>query len=150
MWKHGQMKKKLNPLRTERRVLLCSSRGSYRHLVAECPDSWENMKKRNTSGGDANSGSLSKRNNIMCILLGVRIMTELIDGICVEEVAEVFKLQQELQDLRDDIIEIMRKKQRRKGEILLGNFVDLEKRQEDQTWVTKNSLHRDSRFKNKR
>ena len=71
------------------------------------------MKKRNTSGGDANSGDLSKRNNIMCILLGVRIMTELIDGIYVEEVAEVFKLHLELQDIRDDIIEIMVDKQRR-------------------------------------
>ena len=35
----GLVKKKLNPLGTNGKVLLCSSCGSYRHFVAQCPDS---------------------------------------------------------------------------------------------------------------
>ena len=46
---NGWMKMKLNPLGSDRKILLCNSYGSYRHLVAECQDSWENMAKKNTS-----------------------------------------------------------------------------------------------------
>ena len=34
-----------NPLGSNDRPLLCRSCGSYRHPVAKCPDSWENMYK---------------------------------------------------------------------------------------------------------
>ena len=47
--KIGWMKKKLNPLGSDGKILLCNSCGSYRHFVAECPDSWENIVKRKTS-----------------------------------------------------------------------------------------------------
>ena len=40
---NGVMKKKLNPLGLNGQILLCKSCGSYRHFVADCPDSWENM-----------------------------------------------------------------------------------------------------------
>ena len=43
------MKKKLNPLGSDGKILLCYSCGSYRHLIAECPDSWENIVKWKTS-----------------------------------------------------------------------------------------------------
>ena len=39
---NDKIKKKLNHLGTDRRVLLCSSCGSYRHLLAECPESSDN------------------------------------------------------------------------------------------------------------
>ena len=42
----GGMKKKINHLRSDGKILLCYSCGSYRHLVAECQDSWENMAKK--------------------------------------------------------------------------------------------------------
>ena len=42
----GWTKKELNPLGSNGKILLCYSCGSYRHLVAECEDSWENMVKR--------------------------------------------------------------------------------------------------------
>ena len=42
---NGVMKKRLNPLALDGKNL-CKSCGSYRHLVTECPDSWENMMKR--------------------------------------------------------------------------------------------------------
>ena len=38
-------RKRRNPLGTNGRLLLCKSCGSYRHLIAKCPDSWENMDK---------------------------------------------------------------------------------------------------------
>ena len=42
----GVMKKKINPLGSDGKILLCYSCGSYRHLVTECQDSWENMAKK--------------------------------------------------------------------------------------------------------
>ena len=44
--KIGWMKKKLNPLGSSGKILLCNSCWSYRLLVAECQDSWENIVKR--------------------------------------------------------------------------------------------------------
>ena len=38
-------RKRRNPLGANGRLLLCKSCGSYRHLIAKCPDSWENMDK---------------------------------------------------------------------------------------------------------
>ena len=46
---NGVVKKKLNPVGPDGKILLCDSCGSYRHLVAECQDSWENIAKRKTS-----------------------------------------------------------------------------------------------------
>ena len=36
-------KRKLNPTGPDGRPMLCNACGSYRHLMAECPDSWENQ-----------------------------------------------------------------------------------------------------------
>ena len=47
--------KKINPTGANGKPLLCNSCGSYRHLLAECPDSWENMKKKKVSKKDLNS-----------------------------------------------------------------------------------------------
>ena len=49
------MGKKRNPVGMNGKLLKCKSCGSYRHLVAECPDSWENMDKKNISKKDLNS-----------------------------------------------------------------------------------------------
>ena len=43
------IRKKKNPGGSNGRPLTCRSCGSYRHLVRECPDSWENMSEINTS-----------------------------------------------------------------------------------------------------
>ncbi|CAG2239162.1 unnamed protein product [Mytilus edulis] len=37
--------KNLNPSGPDGKLLTCRSCGSYRHLVAKCPDSWENLSK---------------------------------------------------------------------------------------------------------
>ena len=42
-----EMRKKRNPVGANGRALRCKSFGSFHHLVAECPDSWENMNKQN-------------------------------------------------------------------------------------------------------
>ena len=36
-------KRKLNPTGPDGRPMLCNAYRSYRHLMAECPDSWENQ-----------------------------------------------------------------------------------------------------------
>ena len=48
-------RKKINPIGANGKPLLCNSCGSYRHLLEECPDSWENMEKNNVSKNDLNS-----------------------------------------------------------------------------------------------
>ena len=40
------IKKKINPSGRDGEVLKCKSCGSFRHLLADCPDSWENMGKK--------------------------------------------------------------------------------------------------------
>ena len=37
------IKKKINPTGRDGEVLKCKSCGSFRHLLDDCPDSWENM-----------------------------------------------------------------------------------------------------------
>ena len=38
-------KRKMNPLGKDGRILTCKSCGSFRHMLPDCPDSWENMAK---------------------------------------------------------------------------------------------------------
>ena len=47
-------RKRRNPLGSNGRPLLCRSCGSYRHLVAKCPDSWENVSKLRVHKSDNN------------------------------------------------------------------------------------------------
>ena len=44
VFERGMHARKTNPLGANGRPLLCSACGSYRHLVKECPDSYENKK----------------------------------------------------------------------------------------------------------
>ena len=62
---NGVMKKKLNPLGLNGQILLCKSCGSYRHFVADCPDSWENRMKRKASKGSMKSNDRSNNEKIM-------------------------------------------------------------------------------------
>ena len=38
-------KRRLNPAGPDGKTLICKACGSYRHLMWECPDSWENLRK---------------------------------------------------------------------------------------------------------
>ena len=48
-------RKKMNPVGANGKTMLCNSCGSYRHLLAECPDSWENMENKYVSQKDLKS-----------------------------------------------------------------------------------------------
>ena len=48
-------RKKMNPVGSNRKTMLCNSYGSNRHLLAECPDSWENMENKYASQKDLKS-----------------------------------------------------------------------------------------------
>ena len=49
-------RKRRNPLGANGRLFLCKSCGSYRHLIADCPDSWENMN--NLKGNEIRNNQL--------------------------------------------------------------------------------------------
>ena len=46
---NGGFKKKVNPTGPDGRTLVCKSCGSFRHLLPDCPDSWENMRRVNVT-----------------------------------------------------------------------------------------------------
>ena len=46
---HARWQGRLNPPGVDGEPLLCHSCGSFRHLIAQCPDSWENLKKQASS-----------------------------------------------------------------------------------------------------
>ena len=46
----NKIEKPLNPTGPDGKPFLCSSCGSFRHMLQECPDSYENMKKRKQEG----------------------------------------------------------------------------------------------------
>ena len=48
-------RKKMNPVGANGKTMLCNSCGSYRHFLAECPDSWENMENKYVSQKDLKS-----------------------------------------------------------------------------------------------
>ena len=45
---NSSVKKSINPTGSDGNLLTCKSCGSYRHLMAACPHSYENMSKVNT------------------------------------------------------------------------------------------------------
>ena len=61
---NGVMKKKLSPFGLNGQILLCKSCGSFRHFVADCPDSWENMMKRKAGKGSMKSNDWSNNEKI--------------------------------------------------------------------------------------
>ena len=111
---NGVMKKKLNPLGLNGQILLCKSCGSYRHFVADCPDSWENMIKMKASKGSMKSNDRSNNEKILG-KTGLRDETQSnvshfcngLDSVDVEElVVEVTRIKKDIGILKDEIIEI--------------------------------------------
>ena len=123
----GWMKKKLNTFGSDGKILLCYSCGSYRHLIAECPDSWENIVKRKPSEfnvelrgqsdedklkGEENKSGESFKLGEVC---GSSVANKQLAG-------EVMQLKVELRNLKAEIKEIKAVKdkelKRQKGEFL--------------------------------
>ena len=123
MEKIGQTKKKLNPQGVDGKVLLCSSCASYRHLVAQCPDIWENMEKKYVRKCGKDSEEFGDRNSITDKDLRAKRNGGLVNMCNVQEVlAHVTKLKQEIQNLKGEIMEIKAPKQSQKGEGVPGNL----------------------------
>ena len=105
------MGKKRNPVGMNGKLLKCKSCGSYRHLVAECPDSWENMEKKNVSkkdlnlilpcvkGGICSDEGLTQSENKGELQVGLEI-NHSIPG---ELSAEISRLNNEIKCLKDEI-----------------------------------------------
>ena len=137
---NGVMKKKLNPLGLNGQILLCKSCGSYRHFVADCPDSWENMMKGKASKGSMKSNDRSNNEKIMG-KTGLRGETKSnvshygngLDSVDVEElVVEVIRLKKDKGIIKDEIFEIKAENNelKRQKEELKGYVENLEQKKE--------------------
>ena len=49
---NGVVRKKINPSGADGKILKCLSCGSFRHLLDDCPDSWENMDIKKNMGNE--------------------------------------------------------------------------------------------------
>ena len=148
------MKKKLNPFGKEGKLLLCNSCGPYRHFVAKCPDSWENMVKREDNVGNVNSAGQSNTEKIRGNKelsgeaeshIGERCNAP--NAVVVEELAvEVTSLKREIRSLKDEITEIKTdrdeelKRRKKKLHSHVKNLEEVKERHEKQTRVIAKEL----------
>ena len=118
------MGKKRNPVGMNGKLLKCKSCGSYRHLVAECPDSWENMEKkkvkRSLKGGICSDTGLTRLENKGELQVGLE-MNHSVPGELSVEIAsvnnEVKCLKEEIRMMKGDKEEqIKEQKQGKKWE----------------------------------
>ena len=108
----GWMKKKLNPVGPDGKILMCNSCGSYRHLVAECQDSWESIAKRKTSEFNVKLRDQSDKNKLKgdenrsreSLGLGKVCSVPIANKQLVEEVTP---LKVDIRNLKTEIEEIM-------------------------------------------
>ena len=110
------LKKKINPSGRDGEVLKCKSCGSFRHLLDDCPDSWENMGKKvdkeNTEKSQSH-GDLRKivKNGVGPFEYGGGKQLELqgetnIEAVMAKLTQEIENLKKENKILRDDIKEL--------------------------------------------
>ena len=109
---NGVMKKKLNPLGLNGQILLCNSCGSYRHLVAECQDSWENIAKRKNSEFNVKLRGQSDKNKLKGEENRSRESVELgeVSGVPIANkqlVEEVTQMKADIRNLKTEIEKIM-------------------------------------------
>ena len=105
------MGKKRNPVGMNGKLLKCKSCGSYRHLVAECPDSWENMENKYVSqkdlkskfpcvkGGICNDDGVTKSKNKEELQVGLEINHSVPGELSVE----IASLNNEVKCLKEEI-----------------------------------------------
>ena len=136
-----EWKRRLNPLGSDGQILLCNSSGSYRHLVADCPDSWENMVE-----GKANEVTVELRDQSdEQKLKGKEKRRGEESHIVDKEVsAEMAQLKEEIRMLKAEIKEIKAVKDKelkgQKEELLNGkNIFEQEKEQQD-SWIIMQEL----------
>ena len=101
------VRKKINPSGADGKILKCLSCGSFRHLLDDCPDSWENMyKKKNME---------NEHRKVLChsaraVLDGSRVWEEATNksqsGVIEELSTEVTGLKEEIIGLKREIKQI--------------------------------------------
>ena len=134
------MGKKRNPVGMNGKLLKCKSCGSYRHLVAECPDSWENMEK--STRETKHYYVLNQRNSEKRISKGLKMFEPEkanIPSKVAELSAEMSSLKTEIRRLEDEII--ADKDRKRETEIIADKdrkqeaeiIADKDRKQEEQT-----------------
>ena len=135
-------KVKLNPLGSDGQILLCNSCGSYRHLVAKYPGSWENMVE-----GKANEVTVELRDQIdEQKLKGKEKRSGEESHIVDEQVsAEMAQLKEKIRKLKAEIKEIKAVKVKelmgQKEELLNGkNILEQKKEQWEDSWITMQEL----------
>ena len=124
----GCVKKKLNPVGLDGKILLCNSCGSYRHLVAECQDSWENIAKRKTSEFKVKPRGQSDKNKLKgdenrrrkSLELGEVCSVPIANKQLVEEVAQLKADIRNLKTEIEDIKTVKDKEQKRQKEDFLN------------------------------
>ena len=151
------VKRKLNHLGSNGKILLCHSCGSYRHLVAECPDSWENLVKSSEPVwklGDQNSKSKSIENRSMK-LMEPQDIGSVADAKIQLIANDVSQLTTEIQNLEADIKEIKAvldrelQSRKEKAEILSHVEIISKVKTEGQQEKSDTSLHELRQFRKK-
>ena len=102
---NGVVRKKINPSGTDGKILKCLSCGSFRHLLDDCPDSWENMDIKKNMG--------NKHRKVLChsdraISEGSRVWEEATNksGVTEELKTVVTGLKEEIVSLKREIKQI--------------------------------------------
>ena len=131
---NGVVRKKINPSGTDGKILKCLSCGSFRHLLDDCPDSWENMDKKNNIGNEHRKAfCYSDR----AILDGSRVWQEATNksGVIEELNTVVIGLKEEILSLKREIKMIKLGKNRKLDE--LRECSKLESGEEGgETWIS--------------
>ena len=102
---NGVLRKKINPSGGDGKILKCLSCGSFRHLLDDCPDSWENIAKKKNMGNEHRKVSCHSDRPI---LDGSRVWEETTNksGVIEELNTVVTGLKEEIISLKREIKQI--------------------------------------------
>ena len=113
---YGDVRKKINPSGADGKILKCLSCGSFRHLLDDCPDSWENIAKKKNMGNE--------HRKVLChsdraVLDGSRVWEEATNksGVIEELNTVVTGLKEEIISLKREIKQIKKGKNRKFDEL---------------------------------
>ena len=126
-------RKKINPTGLDGFVLKCHSCGSFRHLLDECPDSWENMEKQ-SAGKVKDTESMNQGDKKK--IRQHDGLKRLVDSGAKDEqleklMSEMISLKKEIVRVKDEIKAVKRKEMKRLEE--KSHSLELQLGQEKET-----------------
>ena len=126
-------RKKINPKGVDGYVLKCHSCGSFRHLLDECPDSWENMEKQ-SAGKVKDTDSMNQGDKKK--IRQQDGLKRLVDSGAKDEqleklMSEMLSLKKEIVKVKDEINAVKRKEMKRQEE--KSHSLELQLGQEKET-----------------